>query len=68
MTQHPVWNALAGLLPLSLPWPLPLPPQWSAALAAWPPWLAPAVVLLVVVLAGAALLRVRRRLRSCLRP
>lgn len=71
MTQHPVWNALAGLLPLplplSLPWPLPLPPQWSAALAAWPPWLAPAVVLLVVVLAGAALLRVRRWLRDARR-
>lgn len=73
MTQHPVWNALAGLLPLplpwplSLPWPLPLPPQWSAALAAWPPWLAPPVVLLVVVLAGAALLRVRRWLRDARR-
>ena len=64
MTQHPVCNALAGLLALPMPWQLPLPPQACGALAAWPPWLAPAAVLLVVALAGAALLRARRWLQA----
>ena len=66
MTQHPVWNVLAGLVPLPWPWSFtwPLPLAWSTALAAWPPWLVLALVLLALMLAGAVLLRVRRWLRA----
>ena len=64
---HGFWNALAELVPLPLLNNLPLPLAWRTALAAWPPWLVLALVLLVALLAGAALLRARRWLQSARR-
>ncbi len=67
---HWLWNALENLVQLAQPplsGALPLPLAWRAALAAWPPWLVLALVLLLALLAGAVLLGARRWLQAARR-